>query len=582
MKVQATTFSVVCKSWGILNRSEKNKFFVVGFFLLLGAILELASVAFILPLVSVVADETFLKRHEIVNDLLRNPSQQELVLITFALLMLIFVVKSAFLAYSMWYQRGVAADIEYRMATDLFRRYMNQNYIDYVATNSSVLVRNVNSSADFISITIDPLLILGTDGIALLAIAIFLCVVEPLGTVVSFLMLGIMAWSFHAISKRAISHWGDERLMRIARKVQYLQEGFGALKDLQILGRQDTFVTRYASEVRYATRLNRKYATITNLPRIWLELLSIGGLGVLAITLIVQGMTATEMLPILGLFAAASFRIMPSVNRILFAVQNLNYSSSSVDILAKDLSVQGESPDVVDESLVFENEILVQGINFTYPDSQSVGIHDINFSILHGQSIGIIGTSGAGKSTLVDLLMGLLPASSGDILVDGKSVVGGSKAWREMIGYVPQNIYLTDDTLRNNIAFGIDPEEIDSTWVNSAVQSAALASFIERLPMGLDTVIGEHGVRMSGGQRQRIGIARALYHQPRILILDEATSALDTGTEQEIVKEVALLRGEKTILIVTHRMSTIEMCDKIIRLENGHIVPETLSNNPNN
>jgi ABC-type bacteriocin/lantibiotic exporter with double-glycine peptidase domain len=271
----------------------------------------------------------------------------------------------------------------------------------------------------------------------------------------------------------------------------------------------------------------------------------------------------------------AAFRIMPSINRIIGNVQNLRFSLPTIEKLYEECKLFTVDLENKNESFLdFQKEIKVDNISYSYPGVAIANLSNISFSIPVGKSIGFIGGSGAGKTTLIDIILGLLSPSQGSILVDGKDIALNMRAWQNIIGYIPQDIYLTDDTMRNNIAFGLHKDEINDLWVKDALVKAELKEFIDSLPDGLDTMVGEHGVRLSGGQRQRIGIARALYHKPNVLVMDESTSSLDNTTESKVMQSINTLHGEKTIIIIAHRLSTIKYCDYIYKLKNGKIIKE--------
>jgi ABC-type multidrug transport system fused ATPase/permease subunit len=277
---------------------------------------------------------------------------------------------------------------------------------------------------------------------------------------------------------------------------------------------------------------------------------------------------------VLGLFGAAAFRLLPAVNRLINNFQIINVSRPQVDEVFKDLDLPEQSNHENSDRSVLGNEITVDDISFSYSESLKDAVSGVSVKIGRGEAVGFIGPSGSGKSTLIDILLGLLEPKSGKVLVDGRDIYDDLRSWQDQIGYVPQSIFLTDDTLRRNIAFGLSKEKIDDDAVKSAIRLAQLEEFVASLPEGMETLVGERGVRLSGGQRQRIGIARALYHNPDVLVLDEATSSLDTETEHGVMQAVQALQGDKTVIIVAHRLSTVEYCDRLYRLENAHIVDE--------
>jgi ABC-type multidrug transport system fused ATPase/permease subunit len=305
----------------------------------------------------------------------------------------------------------------------------------------------------------------------------------------------------------------------------------------------------------------------------WCELLAVVALCLLTAVMLWQGKPLQSFVPSLGLFATAAFRLLPSVNRLAVSLQQIRWAKTLTDCLHDELALPIVEPaEGRGAALPFRTAIELDHVSFCYPGCEKPAIADITLSIPHGSSVGIVGGSGAGKSTLVDVILGLLPPTEGRVSVDGENIHENVRAWQNLVGYVPQNIYLSDDTIRRNIAFGLDDEFVDDDAISRTLRAAQLESFIATLSLGLETPIGERGVRLSGGQRQRIGIARALYYDPVVLVLDEATSALDMDTEREVMNAVESLHGQKTIVIVAHRMSTVAHCDIVFRIENGRLV----------
>jgi len=304
-----------------------------------------------------------------------------------------------------------------------------------------------------------------------------------------------------------------------------------------------------------------------------LELLAVVGLAILVVIMISSGKPLDALLPTIGLFAAAAFRLLPSVNRVIGAVQGVRFSLPVVETMYSEICLADKTVPIVSKKslLTFKKEITLENLSFKYPIATTEVLKNISLSIPFGASVGFIGSSGAGKSTLVDVILGLLSTSNGAVKIDGVDIQNNVRGWQDQIGYVPQTIFLTDDTLRRNIAFGLSNQQINEEAVWHALQHAQLDQFVKNLPEGLDTKVGERGVRLSGGQRQRIGIARALYHDPTVLVLDEATSSLDNVIEHDVMEAVNALHGNKTIIIVAHRLSTVEHCDHLYQLEHGEI-----------
>ena len=336
-----------------------------------------------------------------------------------------------------------------------------------------------------------------------------------------------------------------------------------------ILGKRSFFIEEYSNKNYVKARINANQGTVSQIPKFYLELISIIGLVSFIIILLIQGKDSTGLITILGVFVAATFRMIPSLNRIIAATQSMKYYRPSVDIIYKEIkdNIGLLVDDIKLKEFDFKNDIEFLSVDFNFTKGLDI-LKGINLKIKKGQTIGIIGESGSGKSTLVDLLIGLHKPTSGEIIIDGINGFQMSQSWRKKIGYVSQTIYLTDDTIKKNIALGLPENNIDDTRVIELLKQVQLEKFINNLELGMNTKVGERGVQLSGGQRQRIGIARALYNSPEILILDEATSALDDKTEKEIIKTINDLKGDKTIIMIAHRISTLKNCEKIYEIEN--------------
>jgi ABC-type multidrug transport system fused ATPase/permease subunit len=361
--------------------------------------------------------------------------------------------------------------------------------------------------------------------------------------------------------------------------MQHLRQGLGGAKDVKLLGRERNFLDVYRLHNAQSAQVSQYQAMSQMLPRLWLELLAVAGLATLVIAMLAQGRNMATLMPTLGLFAAAAFRLMPSVNRVLNAAQVLRFCGPVVNVLHEEVKLAAPEPvssPRAAASAGFQADIRLVDVAYAYPNAAAQALEGLTLRIRKGESVGFVGPSGSGKSTLVDVVLGLLTPQKGQVLVDSEDIQGKLRTWQDQIGYVPQSIYLTDDTLRRNVAFGLPEDAIDEAAVERAIRAAQLEEFAASLPKGLDTLVGERGVRLSGGQRQRIGIARALYHDPAVLVLDEATSALDTATESGVMQAVIALQGSKTVLIVAHRLSTVAHCDRLYRLEQGRVAAETV------
>lgn len=564
----------------MLTREHRRAAMILLGFMLLGMLLETLGIGLVVPALSIMTQDDLVANYPSLEPWLYsigNPSHEQLVIIGMLLLVGVYAVKVLFLSYLAWKQMrfvyGVQADLSQRF----FVGYLNLPYTFHLQRNSAELIRNIlTETYQFTHTALMAGVILLSELMVLIGIMALLLVVEPVGAMIVMSVLGMAGFSFHRLTRHYISRWGEARQVHEGLRIQRLQEGLGGAKDVKLLGREADFFAQYQMHNTGSARVGQRQATLQQLPRLLLEFLAICGLAALVIVMINQGKPLSALVPTLGLFAAAAFRLMPSAVRVIGMFQNVRYALPVIDTLCNEMRQfdTNVSTQQCDKPVLFNEKLTLEGVNFSYPSSETRSLKDINLSIVKGSSVGFIGGSGAGKSTLVDLMLGLLSPSNGSIYVDGIDIKGNLRGWQDQIGYVPQTIFLTDDSLRRNVAFGLPHDQIDDAAIKRAIVAAQLEEFVNELPLGLDTIVGERGARLSGGQRQRIGIARALYHDPQVLVLDEATSALDTTTERGVMDAVRALKGDKTILIVAHRLSTVEHCDYLFHLDHGCVVNE--------
>lgn len=547
--------------------------------MLLGMVLETLGIGLVMPALAALTQTDLVATYPFLELPLRTlgqPSQAQLVVFGVLVLVGVYAIKTLFLGFLAWAQMhfayGVRADVSQR----LFEGYLRQPYTFHLERNSAQLLRNIIAESDlFAHNGLYSGLLLLAEGLVIVGILALLVAVEPFGAVLVVTALGGAAWAFYRLTRRRVLRWGEARQHHEGLRIQHLQQGLGGAKDVKLLGREDDFLAQYHAHNAASARVAQHQATLQQIPRLWLELLAVIGLAAVVLSVIGQGKPLDQLVPTLGLFAAAAFRLMPSINRVIGASQRVRYTLPVINTLYHELHSL-ETPQMPEHvgPIEFRSALVLDKISFRYPAAEVSALSDISIRIPVGACVGFIGGSGAGKSTLVDLVLGLLTPSSGTIAVDGVDIQSRLRGWQDQIGYVPQTIFLTDDTVRRNVAFGLADDKIDEAAVGRALKAAQLEDFVESLQDGVETVVGERGVRLSGGQRQRIGIARALYHDPAVLVLDEATSALDAATELGVMQSVLALQSEKTILIVAHRLSTVARCDWLYRLEHGRVVEE--------
>jgi len=573
-ETKVSTVETVKIVWKLFTNSDRVAFIRIVVMVIVGMFLETISLGIVVPIIGILTQDDYQQKYPFIVDIFGNLSREELISAVMVAMVLIYVVRSLFLFWSLWIQKGFSASVSGRLSQSLFSIFLRQPYMFHLQRNSSTLMRNAKNATSVVTCGVDPFLVLLTDGLVAIAMFALLIAVEPVGTLAVLLVFGLSTFVFQRTTRRRIDNWGYQVDYHETKILQHLQEGFGGAKDVKVLGRENEFLSQHEKHLGESIRINRIYNVILTLPRSFMEIITIVGLCLLVVSMVVRGRELADIVPILGLFAAAAFRVMPSINRLLMATQTLIFNRSIIASVYKDFLL--DSPDSLSlkSETKFATQLELTDVSFKYPTAATASLQNVSLVVKRGEAVGFVGPSGAGKSTLVDVILGLFAPTSGVVKVDGQDVQQNLRNWQNQIGYVPQAIYLTDDTLRRNVAFGLNDENIDDNLVRNAIRLAQLEEFVATLPEKLETVVGERGVRLSGGQRQRIGIARALYHNPSVLVLDEATSSLDTPTEHGVMQAVQALQGSKTVLIVAHRLSTVEYCDRLYKIENARITEE--------
>ena len=499
---------------------------------------------------------------------------KEITRILVFLLLATYIVKNTFLGFSIWMQRGFLTKITARLSSRILETYVLQPYQYHLANNSSILIRNTQDVSRIVASGIEPTLTIMAEGLIAIVLLLFMLSVEPLGTLCTLSLMLLSAFLIQLLFNRRLKIWGSSRQSQKARILKIIQQALGSVKDVRILGREKWFIEAHRDMQFADADLLRRINLAQAFPRLFLEVTAISGLSVLIFVMFFTGSEVGEIAPTVGLFAATAFRVLPSINKIVNAKQLLKVDRTTFETIHDDLGLMiSDRIHSAVQPLEFTS-VTVKDLAFHYAGNVNNVLSNVNVVVNRGEAVGFVGQSGSGKSTLIDIMLGLLEPQSGSVLINGRSFDDVKQSWQKTIGYIPQTIFLMDDSLRRNIAIGIADNEIDELAIREALKSAQLEDFVASLPEGLDTVVGERGVRLSGGQRQRIGIARALYHRPSVLVLDEATSSLDTETEHGVMQAVQALQGDKTVIIVAHRLSTVEYCDRLYRLDAGRIVDE--------
>lgn len=556
-----------------------------------GAVMEAVGIGALYPLITIIGTPDFLNKHEKIRGivaLLGIDTQSQFIILCSFLLIAFYIFKNLFTLLQTRMQIRFSMNNQKDYTKRLYTYYLSKPYLYHVNTNSSILIRNIISGGRivFADILVSTLSII-TELITVLVIWIMLLAIDWFIALVVAVVLGPLVFLILQSFRKRITKQGELQNRCISDYTKWLYQGLGAIKETKVMQKEDYFITEFNRSYSEYSDSSRDFMYIDKIPRVLVELTGIGGILLLVIIKIATGVNPQSIVPSLGVLALAAVRLMPSTNRIISLFNTIKFNMPLFNEIFPDLMLIKDKKNLDEQhiskavaaKMPFEKQISIEHLSFQYPESKKEILHDISFSIPKGKFIGIVGPSGAGKTTFVDILLGLLPPTKGNIFVDGKDIYENISSWLFNIAYVPQSIYLIDGTIRENIALGVPNEEVQSEKIEKVLKMSELYTFVNSMPEKDFTEVGEQGIKLSGGQKQRIGIARALYNDPSVLILDEATSALDNDTEKSITNTILKLKGSLTIISIAHRLSTLENCDFKIKFENGtinHSTGETL------
>ena len=575
----------------IFDRKQKLQLIVLGIMIFIGGLLETLGVGAMIPVVTAILTpskmQEYVDRYEILGDLCAAFHIEDVGQITMALLialMIIYVVKNLYILFLTYRQNTFITQNRNKMISRVMAEFLNRPYEQYLGADIPTVFRITDSDIPQTFSLILAMLNLVSEVVVSFLIFLVLLVIDVTMTVFIIAVFGILTLFIFKVFKPKLNKIGAKNQKIQSRIAKWRIQAIYGLKDVKVLNREEFFVRNYYESGKVGANVARNYAVLNNMPRLLIETVFIVSMLSFITVYINGGGDVNAMLNTIAAFAAAAIRVLPSVNRINTYITEIAYTQPSLDFVYENLQ-EGMKTDAMlaerranaqEEKLKLEDKIELNHISFHYPDSEKNIFKDAHMEVPKGKSVGVIGASGAGKSTIVDVLLGLLHAQEGEITCDGVNIFKNYESWLAQIGYIPQSIYLIDESIRDNIAFGIDADKINEKRIWEVLEEAQLKEFVEELPEGLDTTIGDRGVRLSGGQRQRIGIARALYNDPEILVFDEATSALDNDTEAAVMEAVNSFHGKKTMIIIAHRLNTIEKCDIIYKVENEKLVETTL------
>lgn len=561
----------------------RQKLQICGLFvlILIGSLFELLGVSAIIPLISAVLYPEKIYNNKYCQQIaswFHIESSTEFIIFFALVLCLLYLIKNLYLIFSKRKQLAFTYGIQKENSLRLMNCYLHQEYLFHVAHNVAELQRNVSSDVNRLFVTISATMNLLVESVTCLFLVILLFIANVSTTLLVVGLLGAAIGIFLIIYKKIQVQLGMRTREAGAKLGKWLIQSFSGIKEIKVMNCEQFFLNNYGEAFEENVKAGKAHDILTVLPKYIIEPLCIGSVLIAMCIRIKQGTQMEEFVTTLSIFAGAAIRMLPSFNRMTEYMSSILYNKVSVDNVFKDLKeaekleAKKEYLNVNSDRLNFKNTISVTNLTFVYPNTEKKIFDDASLTIEKNKSVAFVGSSGAGKTTLADIIIGVLEPQKGQVCVDGVDVFTHLDEWHKTIGYIPQTIYLMDDTIRANVVFGLTENEIDDNEVWKALKRAELDEFVKGQPDGLYTQIGDRGVKLSGGQRQRIGIARALYRQPEVLILDEATSALDNETETAVMQSIESLQGSITLIIIAHRLTTIRNCDEVYEVENGRII----------
>ncbi|WP_251980393.1 ABC transporter ATP-binding protein [Salinibacter ruber] len=579
---------VLRKLFSLLTRRERRNLYILFAAVLLMASLQVASVASIMPFLSVASDPSIIQENEYLRWAYAtfgfDDDRSFLIALGLGAL-LALVVSNVFIILTRWAMERYSWGRNHSLSRRLLRSYLYRPYEYFLTRNSSELGKNILEEVKEVT---DQMLKPTLRGVAKAVVALFivgfLVYFDPVVALMVTVVLGAAYGAIYLVVRSQLDERGEARVEANTKRYQFVGEAFGGIKEVKIQGKEEAFLNLYDDPSERYARNQALYRVIKKAPRYIIEMVAFGGIILIAVYLIAVRESLQQVIPVLGLYAFAGYRLLPALQEAFHGLASARFNIAALNKLHRDLkglaearsSASGGSDGTAAPPLLLEEELALREVSYTYPDADRPAIKNLSLAIPARSMVGFVGKTGSGKTTAVDLALGLLRPQEGEITIDGTPLRANNlRRWQQTLGYVPQHIYLSDDTVARNIAFGVPRDQIDMETVREAARRAHILDYVEQnLPNRWETVVGERGVKLSGGQRQRIGIARALYHDPSVLVFDEATSALDQSTEAGVMEAIYDLEGEQTILIISHRLSTVQRADNIFMLEEGRKVGE--------
>ncbi len=568
----------------LFNKKELFKLYLILFGCLISTIFEIVGIGSIPIFAMAISDVESLSKYLppfIPQDILSGIDNKNIVLIGATILGLIFIVKNLYLLLLFYIQGKFIIDLRYSLTNKIFRYYINLPYDEHSNLNPGIIIRGVQVDIANTFTLILSYISLIRETLILTAIFFLLIFTDLLISIFTVAFLGLPLIIFYYIYKNVLRNKGKILTNEIGKKNIIVEQGLGAIKETKILNRENYFIDIFSKINMKIEKISFFNYIVSVSPRIFLEVAALSSVAAIAVFLTFLGRPNETIIPVISLIAISAIRLIPGLNLITSSLTTIRIMREPFDIiievvkklnLSKKQNLISASSNLNKESKKFNNSIKFKQVSYNYTNSKNKAVKDVSIEISKGTSVGIIGRSGAGKSTLVDIILGLLKPKSGEVIIDGENIDKDKNLWQTQIGYVPQNIYLLDDSIKNNITFGISENDIDERLLLEVIEMSQLKNLVNSLPKNINTVVGNRGAKLSGGERQRIGIARALYNKPKIMVLDEATSSLDIDNENKILNEIYDNKKDKTLIIISHRNNTVKFCDSIYVMEDGRVV----------
>ena len=567
----------------LLDNEDKKNFHLLIFFMLIAAILEVLSIGLVVPFVSILLDENFFNQNVFIKNYLPNLlsySQINLIKISLMVFFCIFIIKLLFMHFLVFRKNDFLFGFGHKISEKLFKSYTSRKYEFHLKNNSSKIINNLQNEISMFSLNVLlSLLEIATEILIFTGLFCLLIFIDPLGCIVLGGMSLLFILIFRFLTNSKANFWASEKQKTDTLAIKQIQQGIGGIREVLLMLKEKIFISLFSKYMKESSNIGSKSQSFIDIPRHYMEFLALVLFIIFIYFSLIRDIDLITIVPILSVFTAVAFKLLPAVNRISSSLVRLGYSKAIVDtiyneieyfdnkghILFKKIGERFEKPNL-------DKEIELKNITFKYPSSEKKILDSINLKISKNDTIGIIGESGEGKTTLINLLTGLLKPISGEILLDSKNIDYNYRGWLSIIGYIPQNPFMLDDNIYNNISFEPGNKDEDLKKFDKCLIESQLYDFVNSLEHKSNTNIGEKGTRLSGGQIQRLSIARALYKNPKILILDEATSSLDFENEQKIIDTINSIKKDKTIIIVSHKTSALKNCNKVFRLKNGNLI----------